>query len=260
MKEPLAAFAAPILTAFVLLYQVFASLQIALGHPSTLIVTASVLGVAVGAGLLAAAGSPLVRAAVLAVCAAVVIDVTTTVVDIFDYTEPKARARVTRDRQRVTDIHRIKAALDQYAATVGPLPAPLKYGENSGAADFWVDWWDVSATDGDGDGRPFLDFLVEGGILASVPVDPLNQPSANRDARNGKQYVYLVVPPGYGYAGGTCEDDSRGVYLLGVTDLETEPRRPPVNFPGSGCSCLWRQIPNFFQAHFDFVVCGTFKR
>jgi hypothetical protein len=47
------------------------------------------------------------------------------------------------------------------------------------------------------------------------------------------------------------------MYMLAVTDLETEPSRPSRRFSGSGCSCLWQRRPGFFEQHFDYLLCGT---
>jgi hypothetical protein len=47
--------------------------------------------------------------------------------------------------------------------------------------------------------------------------------------------------------------------MLGITDLRSEVTRPPANIKGSGCECLWRDQPNFFQSQFDYVLCGTFR-
>src|SRR5215203_3506021 len=174
MKERVASFLVPLLTAVVLLYQVLASLQVAVLHSATLLVIGVTLAAAVLAGLLAAIGPAVVRVAVLALCTLLFLDVTFHLSAAFEHLRPDARRRLARDNQRVADIHQIKAALDEYVKRIGPLPAPADYGEAAGPAEFWKDWWDVSSRDGDGDGVPFLDFLVEDGILPAVPVDPLN--------------------------------------------------------------------------------------
>ncbi|HEV3486621.1 MAG TPA: hypothetical protein VG106_14515, partial [Vicinamibacterales bacterium] len=132
--------------------------------------------------------------------------------------------------------------------------------EKSASAGFWQGYWDVSGEDGDGDGKPFLDFLVDSGTMTSVPVDPENERAADGDPRGGRQYVYYVVPPEHDFAGGSCGAAKKEwVYLLGITDLRSEAARPPKNIAGSGCECLWRNAPNYFQKHFDYVVCGTFR-
>ena len=256
MKETLAAFFAPILIAVLLLYRVLADLQIALTHDATLRVIAIALSIAVAAGLLAALGPSLVRVGVLAASALVLLDATAHLSGVFD-----RLSLVGRDTRRIADLDRIKAALEEHIRRFGTLPRPAEYGEASGLPDFWIDWWDMSAEDVDGDGTPFLDFLVDSGTMASVPVDPEPEAPRDGDPRGGRQYVYLVVPPDYKYQGGLCAAaEDRWLYLLGVTDLQSEPSRPPKNIAGSGCGCLWRDRPNFFQEHFDYVVCGTFSQ
>jgi hypothetical protein len=258
MKERVASFLVPLLTAVVLLYQVVTDLQIAVLHGATLQIIGVVLGAAAVAGLVAALGPPVVRVCVLAACTLLFLDVALHLSSVFRRLLPEGRIRVSRDEQRIADLHRIKAALDRYIAEVGPLPTPAEYGEATGVPDFWQDWWDVSSRDENRDGAPFLEFLVEGGILPSVPLDPVNR-SADADARGGQQYVFYVVPPDYEYAGGTCDSrPDRWHYMVAITDLEEETARPPVTARGSGCPCLWKDQPNFFQEHFDYVLCGSF--
>ncbi len=166
------------------------------------------------------------------------------------------------DEARIADLRRIQSALDQYVKQVGPLPTPAEYGEGAGTSGFWEGWWDLSSDDGDKDGVPFLDFLVEGGILPAVPVHPVNKAAAPGEPRGGQQYVYFLVPPGYDYAGGTCDTaaPNRWHYMVALTGLENKSaaRTAAAGAPGSGCQCLWRDAPNFFQQHFDYVLCGSF--
>jgi hypothetical protein len=259
MKQKVACFLIPLLSASVLLYQLLANLQIAVRHGGTLVVIGVVLASAAAAGALAAFGPQVVRVGVLAVCALLFLDLTFHLPGVFDHLRPEGRRRVTRDEKRVADLHRIQAALGEYVARIGPLPTPADYGEGTGQPTFWEQWWDVSSEDGDRDGHPFLDFLVDDGILPVVPVDPVNARSPDGDPRGGRQYVYFVVPPLYDYAGGTCDPrPERWHYMLAITDLEEETGRPPVTYRGSGCDCLWREQPNFFQRHFDYILCGTF--
>ncbi|HEV7765571.1 MAG TPA: hypothetical protein VGQ76_11260 [Thermoanaerobaculia bacterium] len=259
MKERVASFLVPVLTAFALLYQVLGSLRIAVTHPATLPIIGITLAIAIAAGLLAALGPMWLRVGALALCAFVFIDVTFRLSDVFEHLRPELRRQAARDEQRVSDIRAIQAALEEHIARVGSLPIPTQYGEASGPQEFWKDWWDVSSEDRNADGRPFLEFLVDAGILPSVPVDPVNQAAAD-DPRSGKQYVYFVVPPGYTYGtDGVCDArPNRWFYMLAITDIEGDLSRPPTTVAGSGCQCLWRDAPNFFQQHFDYVVCGTF--
>ncbi|HEU4888960.1 MAG TPA: hypothetical protein VFV49_13825 [Thermoanaerobaculia bacterium] len=226
----------------------------------TLLIIAVTLAIAAGAGIVAALSPTVIRVGVLVFCAFVFLDVTFHLPGFFSRLRPQGRRQVTRDEKRIADLHRIKAALEQYVAQVGPLPRPADYGEAAGLPGFWQGWWDVSSRDVNRNQLPFLDFLVDDGILSTVPVDPLNSPAADGDPRGGSQYVYFVVPAEYEYAGGTCDArPNRWHYLLGITDLEEEPSRPPTTFRGSGCECLWRDQPNYFQKQFDYVVCGTFE-
>jgi hypothetical protein len=259
MKERVACFLVPVLTAVILLYQVLVSLQIAVTHSATLLVIGVTMAAAVTIGLLAAFAPALVRVGLLAACTLIFLDVTFHLSGVLDHLRPEIRERASRDATRIADIHRIKSALDQYVARVGWLPLPREYGEATGPDNFWKDWWDVSSADTDEDGLKFLDFLVEDGILPAVPVDPVNE-STGDNPRAGKQYVYVVVPPHHKYAGGTCETrPNRWVYMVGITDLEDEKSRPPRTVKGSGCECLWREQPNYFQRHFDYIQCGTFE-
>jgi len=174
----------------------------------------------------------------------------------------KVKHFIPKDRQRIDDLVAIRSALEEYLRKVGPLPMPTEYGEaeRSEGTGFWSHYWDVSSEDGNSDGRPFLDFLREEGILRKVPVDPDNLRGERGDPRGGRQYVYFLLPPGSDYAGGPASAASdRWHYLLAVTDLESEPARPPMNFQGSGCADLWKNAPNYFQAQFDYILCGSFK-
>jgi general secretion pathway protein G len=168
-----------------------------------------------------------------------------------------ARAKA-RDAKRISDIKQIQKALELYISEYGTLPMPMQYGEQNSSPGWWDTWWDLSSGDGDNDGIYFLDFLVDSGIMRNVPKDPLNTPEYNGYPNaNGFRYIYFVAPKGYAYQGGSCVVDSGSVYLLGISDLETD-SRPPQKFSGSGCECLWKNLPNMFQSAFDYVICGTF--
>jgi hypothetical protein len=256
-KDRVACFLVPVLTAGVLLYKVLAHLQIALTHTATLAVVATVLAVAAILGSVAAFGSSVVRVLVLAASTILFLDVTFHLGGFFGNLKPDSRKRLSRDEKRIADLHKIKAALDQYIAQVGPLPMPADYGEPAGTPGFWQDWWDISSEDVDGDGILFLDFLVEAGILPSVPVDPANKASAKGDPRGGRHFVYFVVPAGYDYEGGLCDPKpNRWYYAIGISKLEDKVSAPMA---GSGCPCIWRKSPNFLSTAFDYVLCGEFE-
>lgn len=258
-KERVASFLVPVLIAVVLLYQVLADLQIAVTHGATLLIIGVVLALAAAAGVVAALGPPVVRVVVLAACALLFLDVTFHLSGVFDRLKPEVRARMTQDEQRIADIRRIKSALDQYVARYGALPAPSEYGEGTGPVGWWDGWWDLSSEDVNGDGSPFLDFLVTGGVLPSVPVDPRNAAAVKGDPRGGNQYIYFLVPPGYDYSGGTCDArPNRWHYMIGVTSLEEKAARTTTTARNSTCSCLWRDAPDFFKNSLDYALCGTF--
>jgi hypothetical protein len=239
-----------------LLYQGIAGLQISLTQLETLLVVGGSLAIGVAAGLLAAIGGEWTRILVLSFTTVLFLDMAVHPSRLFDALTPSRRLAPARDAQRVADLHRIQEALEAYIRARGPLPTPDKYGEATGPETFWPGWWDLSAADGDGDGHYFLDFLIDLSLL-DVPVDPLNVAPDPRDPRTGSQYVYFVVPPGYNYEGGACPVwKNRWVYMLAVSQFETETPRPF----DSNCQCLWRDKPDFFESHFDYMLCGTFQR
>ena len=257
MTRGLAAFLIPMVAMAALLYQGLASADVSAGETATILVIAAAVALAALFGVAASLGGDSVRVLVFSLTTVLLLDLTvhpTRLLDAFGH-----RLAARRDARRVTDLHRIKESLDTYLKTVGSLPEPIRYGEGAGPDTFWRGWWDLSSADGDSDGHPFLDFLEERGIR--VPLDPLNTSPSSVDPRQGSQYVYVLIPAGYGYEGGTCDAWSNNwVYVLAITDLETESVRPPQQAKGSGCSCLWRTAPDFFQQHFDYVLCESFRR
>jgi hypothetical protein len=256
----LVAFIVPPVTALLLLYHALAGLQITVMRRETLIVILSTFGGSIVVGLIAAFGGRRARVLVLSVVALLWLDMAVGLPTQFDALTPETRRVSARDRQRVADIHTLQSALERYIAQYGALPRPGNYGEGYGRGDFWEGWWDVSSNDGNGDGRFFLDFLLERGVLSAVPLDPDNTPSPDGHPARGRQYVYFVAPEGYEYGGGRCDQHSGySTYVLAVTDLEREAGRPPRGVSGSGCECLWRDNPDFFQPYFDYLVCGRFK-
>lgn len=241
----------------VLLYHLLADLQITVLSPGTLMLAGGVLAAGLLLGLAAAFSREPVRILVLSLTAVVWLDLVFPLPALFDPLVPERRAVAGRDATRLEDIATIQRALETHVKAYGRLPRPRDYGEGMGPANFWNGWWDVSAEDGDEDGVPFLDFLVERGILLSVPVDPRNEASGDGHPGGGSQYVYFVVPAGYVYEGGQCEaHQGRSTYMLAITDLELEESRPA----SSGCECLWRDKPDFFQQYFDYLVCGQAPR
>jgi len=169
-------------------------------------------------------------------------------------TTSAARAKA-RDSKRISEIKQIQLGLELYINTHGTLPVPYDYGRGSSAPGFWDQWWDLSTNTA---GAGFMNFLVTDGIFSKVPVDPQNTPAGHNDYPNvpGARYFYFYVQPGYGYQGGSC-NLNQATYMIGITDLETIPPGPPYA-KGSGCSCLWKDLPNFFQSYFDYIICGQF--
>jgi len=163
-----------------------------------------------------------------------------------------------RDVRRIADLRQIQIALEMYINKNDTLPIAYQYGERNVSPGWWDGWWDLSSGDGDGDGIYFLDFLVDDGILKSVPVDPLNDPADYNGYpyRNvaGHRYVYIRVTSNYSYQGGSCVYRKANVYMLGISDLEYY---PSGSF-NSGCECLWQDRPNMFQNTFDYIICGIY--
>lgn len=172
----------------------------------------------------------------------------------------KAARERARDMRRIVELKQIQKALEVYISQYGTLPVPTGYGERNYSPGWWDGWWDLSSYDEDGDGVYFLDFLIDAGITNIVPVDPINTPDHNGYPPSpGYRYIYFVAPKGYVYQGGSCVVSTGGVYFLAISELESESSRPPTKFEGSGCQCLWQNMPDFFKGYFDYTLCGTYK-
>ena len=100
----------------------------------------------------------------------------------------------TRDTRRLSDIAKIRDAVDQYFLDKGDYPAARHNATYGG--------WDVSQ---DGD---FIPALVETGYLTEVPKDPIND--------EAYQYRYYV----YSKGSYDCKGDTR-FYILGIKAFET---------------------------------------
>ncbi|MEJ0053674.1 MAG: prepilin-type N-terminal cleavage/methylation domain-containing protein [bacterium] len=164
-----------------------------------------------------------------------------------------ARAKA-RDAKRISDIHQIQKAVEIYNATVGLPPAPAAYGRGNSSPGNFDTWWDLSTNDPSN----FMSFLKSSGVMPQVSVDPVNDPASFNGVAGaaGHRYFYFFVPANYLYQGGACRNNA-ATYMLGITDLETDASRPSTKFSGGGCSCLWNNAQNFFDASFDYVVCGS---
>lgn len=151
--------------------------------------------------------------------------------------------RKGRDAKRLSDMHQIVLALEMYYDENSQYPGSTSsYGEAEGGCG----GWDTSSVDNDSDGRPFIEPLIDAGLMSAVPGDPVDSTSGSCSSR--KIYRY------YRYGAGSygC-DSSRGAYfVLGVNDMETS-SRPHAQSPGWNCpSRNW-------QNEFDWVT-GRFEK
>jgi prepilin-type N-terminal cleavage/methylation domain-containing protein len=168
-----------------------------------------------------------------------------------------SRSRASaRDARRIADIKAIKTAIELYIQQNGSAPIPATYGRSNVSPGFWDGWWDLSSNTSSGS---FLSFLSTSGVMAKVPVDPLNTPNSFNGQPNntGYRYFYYVVNGAYGYNGGTC-DPGGNVYMLGIANLETDSAHPSTKFQDGSCSCIWVNTPEFFKSYFSYTTCGTF--
>jgi len=165
-----------------------------------------------------------------------------------------ARAKA-RDAKRISEIKQIQKGLELYINTHGSLPVPIDYGRSNVSPGWWDGWWDLSTNTA---GAGFLSFLVADGIFSKSPIDPQNTPAGHNGFPNfaGARYFYFNVPAGYNYQGGSCILNL-GTYMIGATDLETFSSGPPY-VSGSGCDCLWKDLPNMFKDSFDYIICNQF--
>ncbi|MBI3305882.1 type II secretion system protein [Candidatus Nomurabacteria bacterium] len=165
-----------------------------------------------------------------------------------------ARAKA-RDVKRISEIKQIQRGLELYIDAHGSLPMPITYGRANVSPGYWDQWWDLSTSTA---GAGFLNFLVTDGIFSKTPTDPQNTPTGHNGPPyfSGGRYFYFHVPAGYNYQGGSCNLNSP-TYMIGATDLETDPPGAPY-VSGSGCDCLWKNLPNAFQGQFDYIICGQY--
>lgn len=75
-----------------------------------------------------------------------------------------------RDVRRLSDANQIVKALEVYYSGRGQFPGPTSsYGESEAGCG----GWDTSNVDNDGDGRPFIEPLIDDGVTSVVPTDPI---------------------------------------------------------------------------------------
>ncbi len=117
--------------------------------------------------------------------------------------------KASRDAVRRADLRQIRNAIEFYYDDNNSYPTVSSYGESGTGG------WDNSYQDSDSDGNYFLDFLVDGGYMASVPVDPTNDSAHTYQyfAYNGTGEVNGCLQPyyvliGYGFESPTATEDS----------------------------------------------------
>lgn len=156
-----------------------------------------------------------------------------------------------KDARRMSDITEIKDAIIRYWIDNGNYPGTTaSYGEdNSGTG--MCGGWDSSWQDKDGDGKPFIDPLVDGNYIERSPQDP--SLDAGKTAGCGNYDYYRYTAGSYG-----C-DASRGDYfVIGIRDLEAS-SRPATGSPGWSCPGNATQSARNWQTEFDWVM-GKFQR
>lgn len=92
-----------------------------------------------------------------------------------------------RDARRLQDTQQIIKALALYYDKYGRYPGSTSsYGESEGTCG----GWDTSSRDNDGDGRPFIEPLIDEGFLSSVPGDPIGTSGACGGGYTYRYYRY----------------------------------------------------------------------
>ena len=156
-----------------------------------------------------------------------------------------------RDAVRLSDMHQIKLALQMYYDQYGYFPnsLPGQQPEDTGCSEpFYGGDWDLSSIDGDSDGKPFIEPLVDAGIFPKVPVDPIND-ATTANCSDGHGYVYYLKPTGYE----DCPIARGKVYLLGITNMETSNGIHPAS-PRFMCDSDW-----YYQNYFEWFDGGFEK-
>ena len=101
-------------------------------------------------------------------------------ISVVAYSGIQARAR---DTQRLQDITSIAKALELYKAQTGNYPTAV--GNSTGG-------WEVSSNPNGN--HAFLQQLVDAGVMAKVPVDPVN--TGDMTMADAKVYAYYRYPAG----------------------------------------------------------------
>ena len=81
--------------------------------------------------------------------------------------------KVARDTVRLSHMNETAKAILSYIPLYEMTPDTSSYGEaNAGTTPNGCGTWDSSGNDFDGDGRPFVEFLYDKGLLTSLVQDP----------------------------------------------------------------------------------------
>lgn len=149
-----------------------------------------------------------------------------------------------RDVKRLADMAQIQKALEFfYEDNNFYYPYTSGYGEEEvSGPDCWG--WDSSNRDYDGDGRPFIEPLIDIGIVSFVPNDPsAGVVSGSCFAKDGGfEYRYYRYPAVNAALYGCPQ--IRPFYVLGITNMETS----IGNYPGNpGWSCASRDWSGEFE-------------
>jgi hypothetical protein len=145
-----------------------------------------------------------------------------------------------RDARRLSDMRQIVNALQIYFIQNGRFSEPTSvYGECEGPCGCW----DTSTVDNDLDGRPFIEPLIDAGIMRTVPGDPIGTGTCS-----GFTYHYFC----YSAGDNGCDPTRGNFYVLEVNDMETSGRPHPQS---PGWSCSGRN----WQNEYDWVT-GGFER
>jgi len=155
-----------------------------------------------------------------------------------------ARAKA-RDARRLQDMHQIILALQLHYDKYERYPDPCGDGGGYGECEGVCGGWDTSTVDNDGDGKPFIESLVDEKLI-SVPGDPIGGGTCG-----GFTYRYHRYNCTNGGSSYPCYGCTRPFFVLGINDIETS-GRPYPDSPSWSCpSRNW-------QGEFDWVT-GDFE-
>jgi len=129
-----------------------------------------------------------------------------------------------RDARRMSDMRQILLALELYYDSYGKYPGPTSsYGESESPS---CGGWDTSTVDNDKDGKPFIEPLIDTGLMGNVPTDPIGGGTCS-----GYTYRYYR----YSAGSGGCDSSRGAFFVLGVNDMETSSNPYPKK--------SWLEVP-----------------